>query len=135
MLKKFINKAAKKVTKAVGGAKLADYAGAKYAKRKLKGTAAQKYVKDTTTKKEAMRSGAKVLATIGGMAAGGAIAGLRAATKATKLAKVVKKFPTATQMMRDEALRTVRRNKRTAGLRGNSHVSVKGKTPRNTKRK
>lgn len=78
-IRKKVDKAAAKITKAVGARKLAKYTGETIARRK------NKSIKRTVTKKEALRSGAALAANIATLAAGGAGGGaLRAASKARK---------------------------------------------------
>ena len=75
----------------MGAAPLADYVGGKIAKsRAPKGQ--KKYVKQTTTARQARNSGIRLAANVASLAAGGAAAGVvRGASKARKAAKVVPK--------------------------------------------
>lgn len=79
-----INKIANKINKASGGAPLADYLGGKLAKLGKN----RKYVTETTTSKQALRSAGRVAATVGSLAVGGAISKAGKAAKAAKGLKV-----------------------------------------------
>lgn len=89
-MRKKIDKAAAYVTKKVGGSNLAEYAGAKIAKRTVR-PSRRKYVKSKATGKQALVSAAKVAGASAGVAgAGRAIAGGLAKRGAKKVAKKAK---------------------------------------------
>ncbi len=100
-LRKYLDKGAKAIAKAVGGADLVDYAGSKIAKMRAKG-AAKKYVEDKTSGRKALISAAKVAASIAPAGAGLKVARVVKAAKAAKPTstfkmgkKVVKVFDSA----------------------------------------
>jgi hypothetical protein len=66
-----------RVAKAVGAGPLVDYAGAKLAKRRLKGKAAQKHVEDKTSGRRAALSAAVAVSTVASGGAGAAKYGLK----------------------------------------------------------
>jgi len=92
MAKKII-KGANAVSKAMGAAPLVDYASSKLAKAMAK-PGAKKFVKDTTTAKQARTSGIRLAANIASIASLGAAAGtVRAAGNARRAAKAATVIP------------------------------------------
>lgn len=88
-----IIRAANFVSKAAGAAPLVDYTSSKIAKG-IKKPEIRKYVKDTTTAREARNSGIALAANVASMASGGAAAGVvRAAGNARRAAKAARVVP------------------------------------------
>lgn len=101
-MKKFIEKAAKKVSTAAGGADLVDYLGTRIAQRK------NKSIKQTTSGKAALKSAGKVALNIASIAGTGALArgaarmGVKTGAKAVAKKKVVENALDKKYRLQDE---------------------------------